>query len=827
MELNGSPSQSHRLPAFAGGSLDERTKRGLTSLEKWRQAGIHFAPIRHHSPGCAKALITLLEEVVPSTVLIEGPREYTALLPALADERTRPPIAVLSLHRDTSGFYPMAEFSPEWVALRWASTQGATIDFIDQSWADQHHSDDPGVVIRTMQRERYLAQSASLEALAMRLGCRDYNELWEHLFEVQNPILWDGSPQHRDSSEADSQAINWQKFFGEVFVWCAMSRVDVEREVLDTDGTHGRESIMAAMIRHHRETSAGPIVIVTGGFHTLGLLESLDETSEGNWLGTHNPAHLNPTYPAWLVRYDLERLNELSGYGAGMPSPGFWQRVWRSNECESRQLVVEVLLDVATELRAAGEQLSTAEITAAAEHTLRLMELRGRPRPGRTDLLDAMQSCFVRDENERVLASAVAKVFASRTLGELPPGLASPPLVAKIRESAKALRFQIEDSTRRVVHLDTARKPSHIRRREFLARMRFVGSGFSRQIGGADLLNSSDMGQLFENWEYSWSPAVEAKLIELSPMGATLDEVVAAQLRRRLEEPGDAATVAKLLTELVVMGESDLIPAAIVQLQTLLDQHSSLTTILAALTSINTLMTESGRVQLNGRDLELRQLLEVGMAAVAYHLGTLELVADDAVAPACSAILALRDLLTTLERTGSPSHPTPLDTSAPRRELTRLREVEAPPQLHGVLVGVAWTDGELSEDDLTRRIQAVLHPGVEPEVTSGFVLGLLEAAPDLAHHSEAFVEALNSRISELDDRSFLRVLPDLRQAFTWLRPVETAKLAQSVATLIGTNAADLDVVLRLDPALVNRAREIERDLLTSLVRDSFGGGRTR
>ncbi len=867
MELNGFPEEPEGIPEKqhsslkkSGGLPDKRTERGLESLEKWCQAGIYFVPIRHHSPGCARALTALLEEVAPSTVLIEGPREYSALLPALADGQTRPPIAVLSLHENASGFYPMAEFSPEWVALRWATANNAAVDFIDQSWADRSHPEDPGAAIRTMQREHYLAQSDSLGTLAARMGCRDYNELWEHLFEVResmphgehnrqansygkNSPTFVSSNAHSQTKrelETRTRGTDWREFFAEVFVWCAMSRVDVERQTLDADGTHSRESVMSTMIRRHQETTAGPIVVVTGGFHTLALLESLDGTPEGEWIGTCDPTYLDPTYPAWLIRYDLERLDELSGYGAGMPSPGFWQRVWNSGECEPRQLIIEVLLDVATELRAAGEQLSTAEVAAAAEQTLRLMDLRGRPRPGRTDLLDAMQSCFVREENDGALGRAVAKVFANRTLGELPPGLASPPLVTEVRELATALRFRVEDSNRRVVNLDTARKPAHVRRREFLARMRFIGSGFSRQISGANLLTGSGMGQLFENWEYAWTPATEAKLIELSLLGATLDEIVAARLRRLFEEPGDAATVAKLLTELAVMGETDLIPAVIAQLEKLLDEHSSLQKIITALATINMLMTESGRVHLGAQQPALRRLLEVGLAAVAYHLGTLALVADDAVAPACSAVLALRDLLNALERADSRGAPTPdgivspdlasslsstppLDTSAPHRELARLLTADAPARLHGVLVGVAWTDNSITEDDLTRRIQAILHPGADPDVTSGFVLGLLEAAPDLAQHSDAFVEALNSRIAEFDDDAFLRVLPDLRQAFTWLRPVETAKLARSISALVGTTAADLDVVLNLDPALINRAHRIERDLLASLARDGFEG----
>ncbi|MBF0697817.1 DUF5682 family protein, partial [Actinomyces bowdenii] len=140
-----SPTPSAPVPA--------RLQRALDSLSAWSERGVHLAAIRHHSPACALALQSLLEEVRPTTVLIEGPSEYTALLPALQDEQTRPPVAVLSLGAATgpavgptapgpagapaggalAAYYPLAEFSPEWVALRWAGRHGARAAFIDRS----------------------------------------------------------------------------------------------------------------------------------------------------------------------------------------------------------------------------------------------------------------------------------------------------------------------------------------------------------------------------------------------------------------------------------------------------------------------------------------------------------------------------------------------------------------------------------------------------------------------------------------------------------------------------------------------------------------------
>lgn len=758
-------------------------------------------PIRHHSPGCSAALTALLDEVRPTVVLIEGPREYTALLPALADERTRPPIAVLSVtsspgEDDRSAFYPLADFSPEWVALRWGASAGATVDFIDQSWAEQRDDDDPGALVRTLQAEHHLARSAAIARLAADLGCRDHDEVWEHLFEVRTP----------------ERLAQWRDYFAEALAWAGLARLECDRAMLDGDGTHAREAVMAAMIARHRGASAGPIVVVTGAFHTPALLEALDDTAEGRWVTGRNPGALDVARPAWLIRYDHTRLDGLRGYGAGMPAPGFWQRVW------NRSPAIEVLLDVATELRAHGEQLSSAEVAAAAEHAVRLAELRGRAWPGRTDLSDAMLSCFVRDDAglSGPLGRAIDAVFGGTALGDVPPGIASPPLVTEARATASRLRFVVDDGVTRTVSLDTARMPRAVQRREFLATMRFVGSGFARQTGGADLVGGTGLGQLFEEWEYAWTPLVEAALIAISHEGGTLSEVRRRRITQRLADASSAASVTAVLAELVAMGATDELPAVLGALQASYDADSSLNSMVTSLHRVVGLLTESGRLALGEHAGDLRPLVASGLASAAYLVGPLADVAEADAAEACRAVLSLRDLLRRL-REGD----VPADLEAPARELTRLRGRPTSARLHGCLVAMAYTDGEIDVDALAASVSAHLHPGADPERLAGYLLGLLQAAPDLILHSPDLLDALNDRLAELDAASFFGILPDLRQAFTWLRPAETAQLAGEIARRTGAAADDLDAVLRFDPALAVVAQQVERDLLASFARDGL------
>ncbi|MFF8842489.1 DUF5682 family protein [Streptomyces sp. NPDC015127] len=90
--------------------------------------------VRHHGPGSARAVRAALDAASPRAVLIEGPPEGDALLPLAADEQMRPPVALLAHAVDDPGraaFWPLAEFSPEWVAIRWALAHDVPVRFID------------------------------------------------------------------------------------------------------------------------------------------------------------------------------------------------------------------------------------------------------------------------------------------------------------------------------------------------------------------------------------------------------------------------------------------------------------------------------------------------------------------------------------------------------------------------------------------------------------------------------------------------------------------------------------------------------------------------
>ena len=94
----------------------------------------HVFGIRHHGPGCARALREALDALGPDIVLVEGPPDAHEVLPLLTHAAMRPPVALLIYAPEApqrAVFYPFTVFSPEWQALSFALTQGVPARFID------------------------------------------------------------------------------------------------------------------------------------------------------------------------------------------------------------------------------------------------------------------------------------------------------------------------------------------------------------------------------------------------------------------------------------------------------------------------------------------------------------------------------------------------------------------------------------------------------------------------------------------------------------------------------------------------------------------------
>ncbi|WP_432833430.1 DUF5682 family protein [Dactylosporangium sp. CA-092794] len=142
--------------------------------------------VRHHGPGSARAVRRALAAFRPDVVLIEGPPEADALVPYAGDEDMRAPVALLAYPADNAdpklraSFWPLAEFSPEWQAIRWAVAREVPVRFIDMPAAVRLAS--PAAAAGQLSDEDEVRLDP-IGALAEAAGYDDPERWWEDVVE--------------------------------------------------------------------------------------------------------------------------------------------------------------------------------------------------------------------------------------------------------------------------------------------------------------------------------------------------------------------------------------------------------------------------------------------------------------------------------------------------------------------------------------------------------------------------------------------------------------------------------------------------------------------
>jgi hypothetical protein len=779
-------------------------------------------PVRHHSPACAAAVESAFARYQPSHVLIEGPRSFGALVGLLCHPEAEFPLAVYTWSRPAGrpaapgeghgGYYPFCDYSPELVAARIAHAAGVPVSFCDLEVGEQAAAAAAAVLPGdgSLLREDAYSHSRALTLLAGQLGCRDHEDLWELLFE------------------ADPAETNLDEHLARMTAYCLLARCEHSEADLDRDGTRARE---AEMVHHVREAVAarpagrGPVLAVLGGFHAVALPDLLSAPPARPSIDRGKAEEGSA-----LIRFSFDRLERLNGYASGMTSPGWHQRIWDERrqgaapDAARRAAALTVLLDVADEMRARHRTpVATPTLAAAQRQVLLLTELRQRPAPLRSDLVDAVTSCLVQGEADvegRLVRAVTTAVLTGRRIGRVPPGAGTPPLVRDTLARLAALHLDTDAGEPRNLALDLYRNPAHRRTSRALHGLRLLGVPFAEHVAGPDFVRGTGLSRRQERWTYLWTPASEGHLAEVSLLGSTLPEAVAAKFAQLLAaaSAGDrvagSAEACRLLAQGAVVGLHDQIGPAIALLRAALATEPSF---VAAVTATGSLaLLEEGREPLEARRLTGLGALLATAYARALFLGA-ELQGDEEPPAAVATALArLRELLT------SPAGAN-LDPEPFLARVEELRRRHDRPQVRGAAAGIAWTAGRLTLEDLTRDVAGHLGSSITAADAVAFIQGLLATAREAVWQASGLVEELDRRLAGWAEPTFLRALPDLRLAFADLTPRETDRVAEIVAALHGGMRPDVGVRRDIDERTVAANLALSQLVAEALERDGLGG----
>ncbi|MCE9635294.1 MAG: DUF5682 family protein [Planctomycetes bacterium] len=758
-------------------------------------ARVIYVPVRHHSPACARNVRRVLETVRPDAVLIEAPCDAEAHVSLLQADTCVPPVAIYSTWRERKGtdthhhaaYYPLAEFSPEWVALRTAREIGARVRFIDLAYPDMVRSGltaESGALL-SLQSEDHFRHSQFLALAAQRVGARDSDDLWDHLFE------------------SAGAALDAATFFRGVLAYCACARADTSHAAMEADGTLARERHMAACIAEEQ----GRVVVVTGGFHTVALADTEPRRT------VPDPSEASGST---LMRYSFEQLDRLNGYAAGLPLPGFYDALWRDEPTES------IVVRVAREIRGDAGEPSVAEAIAAVEHARGLQRMRGHRTATREDVLDAVRSVFVKGsadvEGVRVLAAARRQLAGARR-GSVPPEAGNPPLVTDFERLAAELRLELDDVRERRIVLDGYRKAAHRRCSRFLHAVRLLGVPFATFERGPDFAAGRGLDRIQEVWSYRWSPATESALIEASRFGGSIREAAAGRLEQAFREvesrDGRSARAATLVLTAAQAGLHARIPDLVPRLARLLAADAEFESVVAACAQLRLAHVSCEPLELHSETSLLELAVQAWMRA-AYLLGAIGEVPEDDEETLLDALCSWAEAASAV------------DESIDRRQV--LHEVlqslvgrsSAGPVLSGAAHGLLHADARLSDDDVAAAVRARIAAGASVQ-SSGprFLRGLLRTDRSCLWQVPALVGALDELLRVVEDDEFLALCPHLRLAFSALSPRETDRVAAMVGERAGRPGWLAGRVTSFTTADAMLGRRIDSLLSTQLEADGL------
>ncbi|MEU8774207.1 DUF5682 family protein [Streptomyces sp. NPDC048606] len=799
----------------------------------------HFLGVRHHSPACARLVARAIAALRPTHVLVEGPVDLNDRLDELLLGH-RLPIAVFSHHRDEEGssttWTPFCAYSPEWVALTEGRAAGALVRFIDlPAW----HPAWAGRTNRYADAEvRYERATARL---CERFGVDSPDALWDRMFEAEGAggqgefrdhPEFPGQPECAESPE--SSGFPDGGFADRLALYFDVVRGDTEAD----DADRAREEYMASWVRATlAEPGAGPVLVVTGGFHRpalVALTAADDAGSEPPELPRPAPGALAGSH---LVPYSFHRLDSFTGYQSGMPSPGYHQNLWDHGARAAGRMLVD---DVTRRLRARGQHVSTAALVSARAGAQGLAALRGHRHPARLDLLDGLAGALLdeavdaplpwtrrgplRPGTHPVLVEMVAAGCGERT-GLLHPDTPLPPLTHDVAEQLAAHGLDVD----RAVTLRLT-EPRGLAASRVLHRLRVLGvPGPHRTRGPVDGGDPESV----ERWEprpEADAAGRQAALVEAAGYGMTLEDAAARALGERIRDAGPGPdALAATLFDAVTCGATDLLGPLLAELRAAVDRAADPGPLGAALHTALGLWRHD-RVYGVGGDPLLGAFVDAAVTRVLWLAEGLH-GSGGPDRGRLRALTGVRDALL---------HAAPLvslDRAAVTAVCARIAaDPAAPADLRGGAFGLCRVleetgGGVRAAGDPVVAVRAVAGTAALGDWLAGLFAVAREelTAPGAAGPAErgaptgTLLGVLDALVTEQSGEEFLAGLPALRQAFAWFPPRERERIAARLIERRGLRGSARGLLrTSADPLLIARARHLEADVRSLLDRHGLG-----
>lgn len=468
--------------------------------------------VRHHSAAIACTIVAMLDAFKPNQLLVEMPADFNDWLQYLADDETVAPVAISAASDNGElAFYPLADFSPELVAIRWAFKQGVPVVACDLSVSAKVKLEPP-----ELPDDQLLHRSASLEhrlldELLRRTSSRDTGQLWERL--VESPAML-----------ADPESIRQAAL---MFGWAV-------RESSPTVSM--RDQLREAAMRECIRNSPPHCAAVIGSFHAGALIDEVVEREADNdqRLLAELPRSAHSVGVS-LVPYSFEQLDERSGYPAGILDPVWHQRMVTAGSADAMDKAAsEIIVAICRQMRRRGHVAGTPDASEIMRMMRDLARLRGLASPGRSELVESIQSCLVQGElhgRAREVSKASAHVLIGDRQGSVSRRVPRCGLAASLETLLDSLNLPTQKTLGdqpREVRLDVLRSPRERAKAVVFRQMNAAAIPYAVRV---DSVEQGQRENLAERWKVAWQQGTSATIEAVSRFGVTLPQVVEGILR--------------------------------------------------------------------------------------------------------------------------------------------------------------------------------------------------------------------------------------------------------------------------------------------------------
>ncbi|MFI1653820.1 DUF5682 family protein [Streptomyces sp. NPDC020472] len=683
--------------------------------------------VRHHGPGSARGVRAALEAARPAAVLVEGPAEADALVALAADPDMRPPVALLAHAVDDPGraaFWPMADFSPEWVAIRWALDHGAAVRFVDLPAAHTLAAADP----TWRDEEEATGGGPRIDPVAELAGAAGYEDAerwWEDVVELRG----DGDPTAPFEVLAEAMGALRE----------AYGHGGHPRDLV-------REAHMRLKLRAARKEFGDSVAVVCGAWHVPALTRRTTVAADRALLKGLPRAKAELTWVPWTHR----RLARRSGYGAGIDAPGWYGHLFAAPD----RPVERWMTKVAGLLRAEDHPVSPAHVIEAVRLAETLAVLRGRPRPGLDETTDAVRAVLC-EGSDVPLDLVRVRLVVGDVLGEVPAGAPAVPLQRDLDRRRRTLRLKPE-AQERELGLDL-RKETDGERSRLLHRLRLLGVHWGEPAAGR-----AGTGTFRETWRLRWEPELHVRVAEAGVWGTTVEAAATARAESRALAATALGDVTALAEQCLLAGLTDALPVVMRALADRAALDTDVAHLAQALPALARALRYgdvrgTGTAALDEVAAGLAERICVGLPPACAGLDT------DAAAQMRDRIDAVHTAIGLL-----PDRPDLVDRWA--GVLRRLADRDRTPGvLRGRSARLLLDEGRITDGEAALLMSRALSPGTPPADAAAWIDGFVGGASGgglLLVHDERLLGLVDSWLTSVPAEAFTDVLPLLRRTFS-------------------------------------------------------------